>query len=175
MLLEALCGFWLFSADRPSRRVTSQGLGHLRRSPMIPKPLSIFIYLFSLGTTFHRRLQDPFLALRWSLCPRFVAFAWWQSRSSVQSQTYQREFADLDIELKNICICDSSVLSWAASVALEVNLQPVPLQLHVGVAAVVHLIYTWQRRCQRPYKDLQWEWVYQGFIVKWYLEKYSLF
>lgn len=169
MLSEALCGFWLFSADRPSQRVTSQGLGHLRRSPMISKPLSIFIYLFSLCTTSHWLLQAPFLALHWSLCPLFVVFAWWQSRSSVLSQTYQREFADLDIELKNICICDSSVLSRAASVALEVNLQPVPLQLQVRVAAVVHLIYTWQRQCQRPYKDLRWKWVYQGFIVKWYL------
>lgn len=100
---------------------------------MISKPPSIFIYLY---------------------CPLFAVFAKWQSKISLQNQTYQREFADPDIQLENISICDSGVLSRAASVALEVNLQPVPLQLQARVAAIVHLIYTCQRWRMRPYRDI---------------------
>lgn len=96
----------------------------------------------------------------------FAVFALWQNRSSVQSQTYQREFADLDIQLKDISISNSGVLSGAVSVTLEVNLQPVPLQLQAGVAAVVHLIYTCQRRCQRPYRDLAGDWFIKASFLK---------
>lgn len=62
------------------------------------------------------------------------------------SQTYQRKFADLDIQLKNVCISNGGVSTRAAPVGLEVNLQPVLLQLQAGVTAVVHLTHTCQGR-----------------------------
>lgn len=64
------------------------------------------------------------------------------STKSVGADTYQWEFADLNVELRNFCLCNSDLTSCAVLVTLQIGCQPVPLQLPAGVEAVVNIIHT---------------------------------
>lgn len=64
------------------------------------------------------------------------------STKSVGADTYQWEFADLNVELRNFCLCNSDLTSCAALVTLQIGRQPVPLQLPARVEAVVNIIHT---------------------------------
>lgn len=58
------------------------------------------------------------------------------------ADTYQWEFADLNVELRNFCLCNSDLTSCAVLVTLQIGSQPVPLQLPARIEAVVNIIYT---------------------------------
>lgn len=64
------------------------------------------------------------------------------STKSVGAGTYQWEFADLNVELRNFCLCNSDLTSCAMFVALQIGRQPVPLQLLARVKAVINIIHT---------------------------------
>lgn len=64
------------------------------------------------------------------------------STKSVGADTYKREFADLNVELRNFCLRDCDLTSCAVLVTLQIGRQPVPLQLPARVEVVVNIIHT---------------------------------
>lgn len=65
------------------------------------------------------------------------------STSPDGAETHQWEFTDLNVELCDFCLCNSRLTSSAFLVALQVDLQPVSLQLWAWVEAVVD-VHTWK-------------------------------
>lgn len=61
------------------------------------------------------------------------------STKSVGADTYQWEFADLNVELCDFCLCNSDLTSCAMFVTLQIGRQPVPLQLLARVEAVINI------------------------------------
>lgn len=64
------------------------------------------------------------------------------STKSPGADTYEWEFADLNVELRNFCLCNSNLTPRAVLVALQIGRQPVPLQLPARIEAVVNVVHT---------------------------------
>lgn len=84
------------------------------------------------------------------------------STKSEGADTYQREFADLNVELRNFCLCYGDLTSRAVLVTLQIGRQPVPLQLPARVQAVVHVVHTLNANHTRAHV-IQHNWTSRGF------------
>lgn len=67
-------------------------------------------------------------------------------RRRPQTQTHQRELADLDVEFGDLCLGDGALAPRAVFVTLQIGPEPVALQLAARVTAVVHVVHACNAR-----------------------------